>query len=132
MKKRVTLYAADVRNMIELAFEICGEKYDIVSRVSLKRSGELSWLSPQAIQMCALLLCFMYTGARPGSLLKTAHWPNDYLRWKASRTPDDLHSRHLWLTAVTGHIVSDGPRRGGGVAGLRCSPHPYIVQRVSR
>lgn len=84
-RKRVTLYAADVRNMIELAFEICGDKYDIVSWVSPQPSGELSWSFHQAIQMCALLLCFMYTGARPGSLLKTSHWPNDFLRWKASR-----------------------------------------------
>lgn len=62
-RKRVTLYAADVRNMIELAFEICGDKYDIVSWVSPQPSGELSWSFHQAIQMCALLLCFMYTGA---------------------------------------------------------------------
>ena len=66
-----------------------------MSWVSPQPSGELSWSFHQAIQMCALLLCFMYTGARPGSLLKTSHWPNDFLRWKAKSAPKRRASESL-------------------------------------
>ncbi|OCF36600.1 hypothetical protein I316_01852 [Kwoniella heveanensis BCC8398] len=63
-RRKTTLYPSDVRALLEILYENSGSKWDVI------------------VQNAALLLSFMYLGARPGSFLKTAHWPKHYARWK--------------------------------------------------
>ncbi|OCF74702.1 hypothetical protein I204_05083 [Kwoniella mangroviensis CBS 8886] len=76
-RRVTTLYPVDIRAMIELALESCEERWDM------------------AVQTSCMLLTFMYLGARPGSVLKTKHYPNDYatwgdVKWRPSRDTDGV------------------------------------------
>ncbi|OCF45414.1 hypothetical protein I317_00659 [Kwoniella heveanensis CBS 569] len=63
-RRKTTLYPSEVRALLEILYENSGSKWDVI------------------VQNAALLLSFVYLGARPGSFLKTAHWPKHYARWK--------------------------------------------------
>ncbi|WVF73095.1 hypothetical protein IAT40_007914 [Kwoniella sp. CBS 6097] len=64
-KRRVTtLFAADMKGLIETIFQVYEGKWDL------------------AIQTAAEFLAFFYTGARPGSILATKGYPLEFSVWK--------------------------------------------------
>ncbi|WVQ99693.1 hypothetical protein IAU59_006834 [Kwoniella sp. CBS 9459] len=63
-RRKTTLYPEDIKGLIEHIFEEYHDRIDI------------------AVQMAAMILVFMYTGARPGSVLKTRHYPYLYSVWR--------------------------------------------------
>ncbi|OCF59176.1 hypothetical protein L486_03677 [Kwoniella mangroviensis CBS 10435] len=64
VRRITTLYAADVKGLLETCFKTHQGKFDI------------------AVQTAAMLLSFFYTGARPGSILKTDMYPDEFSVWR--------------------------------------------------
>ncbi|WVQ74515.1 hypothetical protein IAR50_004116 [Cryptococcus sp. DSM 104548] len=87
--KMTTLYPTDLRAMDELLLELgyVQERpygsWDIVSGPSKLRHVVLFVFSTgRPERHHAMLLAFMYSGSRRGSLLTTHHWPDLFAQWK--------------------------------------------------
>ncbi|OCF38965.1 hypothetical protein I317_07260 [Kwoniella heveanensis CBS 569] len=66
-RRVTTLFAPDMKGLIETIFKVYEGKWDL------------------AVQTAAKFLIFFYTGARPGSVLKTDHYPLEFSVWENVR-----------------------------------------------
>lgn len=57
-------------------------------------------LTPQTAQNHSMFLVFLYTGARPGSILQTKQWPELYLQWEVSPRALEVHELILMMQDI--------------------------------
>jgi len=78
------LYAPDIIQLIEYNWSDCEGNYDLVRTAlsSILGATLLILALVQAVQTHLLLLTFLFTGARPGSILRTRKYMDCYLEWQ--------------------------------------------------